>query len=325
MTSPDALRERFEQYVRDHPVGLSPQTLYDPASYIMSLGGKRMRPVLLLLAYGMWHEPVDEALPAALAIEVFHNFTLVHDDMMDAAQMRRGKPTVHQKYGTNSAILSGDVMLIRSFDLLLQSCHRDNVIEVMETMTEVSMRICEGQQLDLDFESRDKVTQEEYLEMITLKTAVLLGAAMKIGALLAGAPAEEADHLYNAGLYLGKAFQIQDDVLDAYGDEAVTGKRRGGDIVNAKKTILYTSLLGALSPARAQTLIELYKERAANPEVKIQQVLRWFEDHDMRANSEALCMSLYREGLARIDAAQGSVVGRTVLSDYVGHLLDRKL
>ncbi len=214
-----------------------PADLYEPVRYILSLGGKRLRPALVLMACDMFGGDVEAAVSPALAIEVFHNFTLMHDDIMDNAPLRRGKATVHERWGQNTAILSGDVMLVQAYQLISQV--DDNVLrKVLDVFSKTAVGVCEGQQIDMDFEKRSTVQIDEYLEMIRLKTSVLLGGALKIGALIGGASTDEAELLYDFGEHLGIAFQLQDDILDVYGDPDKFGKQVGGDIIANKKTFL---------------------------------------------------------------------------------------
>lgn len=215
-----------------------PGTLYEPIRYVLSLGGKRIRPVLMMLSYNLYHEDVETILPQALAIEIYHNYTLLHDDLMDKADLRRGKPTVHKIWNDNAAILSGDTMLVMAYKSMTNHCSPQKLPQLIDLFTETALQIGEGQQYDMDFETRNDVTEAEYIEMIRLKTSVLLACSLKIGAILADAPAEHADLLYDFGQNLGLAFQLQDDYLDVYGDPAVFGKNTGGDILCNKKTFL---------------------------------------------------------------------------------------
>ncbi|MGY3212139.1 polyprenyl synthetase family protein [Mucilaginibacter sp. HD30] len=230
-----------------------PAALYEPISYILDLGGKRMRPALLLMACDLFDGDVDKAMPPALAIEVFHNFTLMHDDIMDKAPLRRGKTTVHERWNANTAILSGDVMLIEGYKLIMQV--EDRLLRTILTIfNNTAVGVCEGQQLDMEFEERDDVKIDEYIEMIRLKTAVVLGGALKIGALVGGADIKNADLLLEFGENLGLAFQLQDDILDVYGDPEKFGKQVGGDILSNKKTYL---LIKATELANAENKTEL--------------------------------------------------------------------
>ena len=227
---------KINAYINALPLDIEPKGLYEPIRYVLSLGGKRIRPVLMLMAYELWKNDSDTILPQAVALETYHNFTLLHDDVMDNADVRRGHPTVHKKWNENTAILSGDNMLALAFKWMQTPAER--MPEVLATFTHTAIEINHGQQYDVDFENRDDVTESEYLEMIRLKTSVLLACAVKIGALLANAPAQDVENLYKLGEAIGLAFQLQDDYLDVYGDPAVFGKEIGGDIVSNKKTYM---------------------------------------------------------------------------------------
>ncbi len=227
---------KINAYINALPLDIEPKGLYEPIRYVLSLGGKRIRPVLMLMAYELWKNDSDTILPQAVALETYHNFTLLHDDVMDNADVRRGHPTVHKKWNENTAILSGDNMLALAFKWMQTPAER--MPEVLATFTQTAIEINHGQQYDVDFENRDDVTEAEYLEMIRLKTSVLLACAVKIGALLANAPAQDVENLYKFGEAIGLAFQLQDDYLDVYGDPAVFGKEIGGDIVSNKKTYM---------------------------------------------------------------------------------------
>lgn len=227
---------KINAYINALPLDIEPKGLYEPIRYVLSLGGKRIRPVLMLMAYELWKNDSDTILPQAVALETYHNFTLLHDDVMDNADVRRGHPTVHKKWNENTAILSGDNMLALAFKWMQTPAER--MPEVLATFTQTAIEINHGQQYDVDFENRDDVTEAEYLEMIRLKTSVLLACAVKIGALLANAPAQDVENLYKFGEAIGLAFQLQDDYLDVYGDPLVFGKEIGGDIVSNKKTYM---------------------------------------------------------------------------------------
>ena len=233
--------------------GLEPKNLYEPIAYTLAMGGKRLRPVMVLLAYNLFSDKVEKAIHAAIAIEVFHNFTLLHDDIMDEADVRRNSPTVHKKYNKNIAILSGDAMSIMAYNYL-QNSESKNLPNMVQLFSQTALEVCEGQQFDMDFETKMNVSIHQYLNMIRLKTAVLLACSLKIGALAANAPETTADLLYVFGLDLGIAFQLQDDLLDVYADQNIFGKKTGGDILSNKKTFL---LLKALELSNQQTKIEL--------------------------------------------------------------------
>ncbi len=249
----------------------TPVELYEPIHYSLGMGGKRLRPVLLLLAYNLFKQDVENALPAALAIEVFHNFTLLHDDIMDKADVRRNRPTVHVQFNENAAILSGDAMAFQSYRYLLES-KSYRLTDTIDLFTRTAIEVCEGQQFDMDFESRLDVTEAEYLEMIRLKTAVLLACSLKGGALLAEVSDELANQLYAFGENLGLAFQLQDDLLDTFGDQNTFGKKIGGDILANKKTFLLINALQNASPKKRQELLGWIAQKDFNPEAKIEGV-----------------------------------------------------
>ena len=242
-------------YLDALPYERKPTSLYEPIKYVLSLGGKRIRPVMMLLAYNLYKERPEDILSSACALETYHNYTLLHDDLMDHASMRRGHQTVHKRWDENTAILSGDSMLVLAYERLAL-CAPDKLKAVLDLFTETALQIGEGQQYDMDFESRNDVTEEEYIEMIRLKTSVLLACAAKMGAILADAPDADADNLYRFGEQFGLAFQLQDDFLDVYGDPKVFGKNIGGDIVSNKKTYM---LIKAYGLADGQQLKELQK------------------------------------------------------------------
>lgn len=266
----------FEDYLLAHQPYGSPDSLYEPVRYINDLGGKRIRPVLLLMAYHLWQEDITPALPAAMAVEYFHNFSLMHDDIMDEAPLRRGKETVHQKFGRNAAILSGDAMLIRCYELLLQAGERTGVgSQLCLLMCRASLEICEGQQLDMDFEKLESPTEAEYIEMIRKKTACLFGMCMQLGAVLAGADEKDALALYAFGEMMGLGFQIQDDYLDVFGDPSLTGKQKGGDILQGKKNFLYVHTCTTLSPPEKATFSHHYQQAMERQE--IDSILQYYE------------------------------------------------
>ncbi len=278
-----------------------PESLYDPLRYMLSLGGKRIRPILVLLANDLFSGKRENAMPAALAVEVFHNFTLLHDDIMDKAPLRRGKPTVHQKWNSNIAILSGDAMFVKSCQLITQT-PITAMPAVMNLFLKTALEVCEGQQYDMDFESRNDIEIDEYIEMIKLKTAVLVGACLGIGAQIAGAKEEEVNHIYDFGVNLGIAFQLQDDILDVYGNEQKFGKQVGGDIIANKKTFL---LLSALKNASGQTAIELQKWLAydgSDNASKVEAVKNIYETLHVKECAEKKMDELYAEAISHLDA-----------------------
>ncbi|MFC2103844.1 polyprenyl synthetase family protein [Bacteroidota bacterium] len=231
------LQDLINGTISSEKIGREPYSLYDPINYTLESGGKRIRPVLVLMACNLFSSEVEHAIKPALGLEIFHNFTLLHDDIMDHADIRRGNPTVHKKWNENAAILSGDAMFIKAYEYFLE-CQSPNFREILKIFNSTALEVCEGQQYDMEFEERDNVTEQEYLRMIELKTSVLLAAALKIGALLGGANKKDANLLYEFGRNIGLAFQLQDDYLDVYGNTEVFGKQIGGDIVANKKTFM---------------------------------------------------------------------------------------
>lgn len=240
-------------YLDNIPYTRKPETLYEPIRYVLSLGGKRIRPVLMLMSYNLYKDDADTILPTACGLETYHNYTLLHDDLMDNADMRRGHATVHKKWDANTAILSGDSMLVLSYQRIAQ-CAPQYLPQILDLFTTTALEIGDGQQYDMEFETRDDVCESEYIEMIRLKTSVLLACAMKMGAIQAGASPADQDALYRYGESLGLAFQLQDDYLDVYGDPSVFGKNIGGDITSNKKTFM---LINALLRAEGQDKAEL--------------------------------------------------------------------
>ncbi len=277
-----------------------PQELYEPINYLLSLSGKRIRPLLSLLGCAIVSGGHRAALPAAAAIELFHNFTLMHDDIMDKSAVRRGQPTVHEQYDTNTAILSGDAMLVLAYESLLREAKNVTILPILHTFNSVAIAVCEGQQMDMNFEQRDHVTEAEYIEMIRLKTAVLLGGALKIGAYCGNATDNDADLLYQFGENIGIAFQLQDDILDTFGDQATFGKRIGGDILNNKKTFLW---LKAHENATENDRTLLHQYAAQQPQTtteegeKIAAVTHIYTKAGARAAAESAMQSYYQKGL----------------------------
>lgn len=285
MYSKEELSLLIEEYIRTLPFPKEPETLYDPIKYSLEKGGKRLRPLLAMMACNVFSDEVRRALPGAVAVEVFHNFTLLHDDIMDNAAVRRGKPAVHRKWGTNSAILSGDAMMIYSYQLLEKT---DNALlsRIFHIFNETSMKVCEGQQYDMDFESLERVPMEEYLEMISLKTAALLAGAAVIGALTGGADAQDCEKIYDFAMNLGMAFQIRDDILDSYGCEDSLGKKIGGDITEGKKTFLTTAAMEAADEDSRRKLRGLLHNREMIPEEKISRVIALYDKFGIREKAE---------------------------------------
>jgi geranylgeranyl diphosphate synthase type II len=288
MQSTPYYQEAFVNYLNTFTEKREPLNLYDPVNYILQLGGKRLRPVLTLMSADIFNGNYKQALPAALSIEVFHNFSLVHDDIMDAAPLRRGKETVHIKWDTNTGILSGDAMLILAYQLF-EKYQPKTFQDLAKLFSKTALEVCEGQQYDVDFETRNNVTIPEYLKMIEYKTAVLVGAAMKMGAIVANASTEDQNNIYEFGRLLGIAFQLQDDYLDAFGDPKTFGKQVGGDIIENKKTYLYLKALEFSNNENASILKDLFNTELENNTSKIETVKKLFiESGSAEATKEAI-------------------------------------
>ncbi len=267
--------ERLQKHIEATIPDKEPKHLYEPIQYILQLGGKRLRPALTLMTCDFFQADCEQAMPAALAVELFHNFSLIHDDIMDEAPLRRGHQTVHEKWDVNTGILSGDAMLILAYQLF-ETYPAERFRELAKLFSKTAIEVCEGQQYDVDFETRDDVTLESYIKMIDYKTAVLLGAAMKMGAIVAGANERCKDNMYEFGRNLGIAFQLQDDYLDAFGNPKTFGKQVGGDIIANKKTFLYITAMNNASPLQAKELESLSSITPKDPQEKIAAVKRIF-------------------------------------------------
>ena len=281
MYSLEQVVEIVEKTILKEKYNYQPKGLYEPIKYVMSMGGKRLRPVLTLMSYNLFDEKLENAFNPALGIETFHNFTLLHDDIMDNADLRRNKPTVHKKWNENTAILSGDAMMVKAY-LHLLNYKGKNFREILDIFTQTALEVCEGQQYDMNFEIIDKVSIDDYLEMIRLKTAVLLAASLKIGALVADADKDDVENLYQAGLNVGMAFQLQDDFLDAFGDEDSFGKVIGGDIVANKKTFLLISALNIAKKDELEDLKNCFNISNDKKEEKISRVIEIYEKLNIR-------------------------------------------
>lgn len=300
-----------------------PKELYEPITYFMDLGGKRIRPILLLMACNLFCDDLQKAIHPALGIELFHNFTLMHDDIMDHAPIRRGKPTVHQKWSNTTAILSGDVMLIEAYKLMVQV---DPFIlpDVLRVFNDTAVGVCQGQQMDMDFEKSDRIEADKYINMIRLKTAVLLGGALKIGAMIGGGSAEDAALLYTFGEHMGIAFQLQDDILDVYGDPEKFGKQVGGDILSNKKTFM---LIKAQELAQGETKKGLnywLKKTDANPADKVKEVSAIYNQLDIRQLAETRMNRFVELALLSLDRLSVSSDKKAPLQSFAERLLVRE-
>jgi len=316
------LLTKIDAYAAANPFPEAPTELYEPCAYILELGGKRLRPALLLMACELFTDEVGPALPAAWAVELFHNFTLMHDDIMDAAPLRRGQPTVHTRWNATTGILSGDVMLIHAYRHLASIPDATVVAELVKTFNRVAIEVCEGQQYDINFETREDVTLPEYLRMIELKTAVLLGGAMEMGAICARAPQADVEHLYQFGRLAGIAFQIQDDLLDSYGDPAKFGKQVGGDILQNKKTFLALKALDVM-PAVSRRALENWLQTPPDTPGKVETVRAIFDQNNLPELATAEKQRFQTEAFAHLEQVGVPAARKTVLKEMIASLLNR--
>jgi geranylgeranyl diphosphate synthase type II len=323
MHSPRYFQEKIEQAIVALPLGTHPAELYEPIRYMLALGGKRLRPALLLMANEAFGGREEDAIGPALGIEVFHNFTLLHDDIMDKAPLRRSRETVHEKWNTDIAILSGDAMFVRACQLFCE-CPPQLLRATLDDFHQTALEVCEGQQLDMNFEQQAFVRIEDYLHMISLKTAVLIGSALRIGARIGGASETDARHLYEFGRSLGVAFQLHDDILDAYGDPEKFGKQVGGDIIANKKTYL---LLTALDSADLYTLEELeswIRKKDFSPVEKVHAVKNIFEKLGVREKAETELSRHFDRALAELDSVPLSPDAKQPLRELAERLMVRE-
>lgn len=323
MYSSSELLRMVNNTIDSLPYDRTPATLYSPIQYVLSLGGKRLRPVLMLMAYNMYKEDVQRIMMPAIAIETYHNFTLLHDDLMDRAEVRRGKACVHKKWNDNAAILSGDNMLVLAFYRMIQ-CDEKYMPEVLRLFTQTALEIDEGQQYDIDFENRFDVTEEEYIEMIRLKTSVLLACSLKIGAILGGATRQDADTLYRFGEKLGLAFQLQDDYLDVYGDFKTFGKQIGGDIMCNKKTYMLINALLLANEKQSQELIMWLNKENPSREEKVAAVTRLYDEIGVPQLVRNKINKYYEEAAQAISDLSLPQERISVLWDYAQSMLKRK-
>ncbi|SES74725.1 polyprenyl synthetase family protein [Prevotella sp. kh1p2] len=323
MLTADAIQKMINAYLDSLPYDRRPSTLYAPIRYVLSLGGKRIRPVLMLLAYNLYKDDPERILSSACGLETYHNYTLLHDDLMDNADLRRGHQTVHKKWDANTAILSGDSMLVLAYRLMAQ-CDAGKLKPVIDLFTETALEIGEGQQYDMDFESRNDVTEDEYIEMIRLKTSVLLACAMKTGGILADAPAADADNLYRFGELIGLAFQLQDDFLDVYGDTRVFGKAIGGDIISNKKTYM---LINAFNHADAHQRSELQRwtdAKAFDAQEKIAAVTQLYNEIGVDKLAQQKIAQYFEQSRKYLDAVQVADDRKAELRTYAERMMKRK-
>ncbi len=324
MISANQIQQTFEEYLQNLDYSHNPDNLYAPIRYVLSLGGKRIRPTLLVLAYNMYAEDVKSVYDVAVGMEVFHNFTLLHDDVMDNAEMRRGSLTVHKKWNENTAILSGDGMFVLAYQYLAK-CNPIYLKQVLDLANDTFIGITDGQQFDMDFETRSDVSESEYIEMIRLKTSILLAACLKMGALLGGASEQDASLLYSFGEKLGLAFQLQDDLLDVYGDAKVFGKRIGGDIVCNKKTYMYINTCLLASEEEKGVLAKWAQYEGDDMDAKIEAVKAVYDSVGIKGKAEAKIEELFNEAMSLLNKVSVSEDRKNVLREYALGLMNRVL
>lgn len=322
MTKVDKIQELINDFIDNQNFMGEPSELYAPIEYILRQGGKRMRPTLCLLACELFGGNIEDCMIPAVSAEIFHNFTLVHDDIMDQAPLRRGMETVYHKWNSDIALLSGDTMLIKAFQYVLAT-KKEYSHEVFAELCKVALEVCEGQQYDLNFETQDDVTLDAYLEMIRLKTAVLLGSVLKIGAIVAGANDKNQKAIYDFGINLGLAFQLQDDILDCYSDVNVFGKMTGGDISDNKKTYLYLKALELASEDDRNHLLNLFKMPKGRNEEKIQAVLNIYDKYNVKNIVEKLMTEYYEKSLQDLNSIEASEENKEILRNYAAYLYTR--
>jgi len=315
-------QKEFLSYLESKEWVREPKNLYEPIDYILQLGGKRMRPILTLMAADIFSGEFKKALPAALAVEVFHNFTLVHDDIMDDAPLRRGKETVHEKWDTSTGILSGDAMLILAYQYF-ENYEPEVFQKLAKLFSKTALEVCDGQQLDVDFETRKNVSIDEYMNMIRLKTSVLVAAALKMGAIVAKTNYENADLIYDFGLNLGLAFQLQDDYLDTFGDPETFGKQVGGDIIENKKTFLYLKALEVADKETAKKLKYFYKRKRKDNTIKVTEVTRIFQIFDIPLLISEEIKSYTQKAFDTLDKMSISQENKDKLKNFGTWLMNR--
>jgi len=324
MLSIEKYQKVFVDYMNDFSAPKTPNNLYEPIQYILGLGGKRLRPVLTLMTTEIFNKSFTTSLNAALAVEVFHNFSLIHDDIMDDAPLRRGKKTVHEKWDLNTGILSGDAMLILAYQLF-ENYEGDTFKELAKLFSKTAIEVCEGQQYDIDFETRNDVTIPEYLKMIEFKTAVLVGAAMKMGAIVASASKEDQDNIYEFGKNLGIAFQLQDDYLDAFGDPESFGKQVGGDIIENKKTYLFLKALELSNTNSKTELLEYYGNSKLYDEDKVNKVKQIFNVTGASIETKNAIENYTQKAFNVLDSISISLEKKELLKQFGTALMNRNV
>jgi len=323
MLTGNEILNKVNEYLSSLPYEREPKSLYEPIEYVLALGGKRIRPVLMMLSYNMYKDDPESILPVACGLETYHNYTLLHDDLMDNADLRRGNQTVHKKWDANTAILSGDSMLVLAYQRICQ-CPENKLKAVLDLFTETALQIGEGQQYDLTFEQRNDVTEDEYIEMIRLKTSVLLACAMKIGAILADASEADADALYKFGEQIGLAFQLQDDFLDVYGDTKVFGKAIGGDIVSNKKTYMLINAYNLANENQRKELSFWVEKKDFDALQKIEAITRLYNEIGIDKLAMDKISYYFEESKKYLQRVNVSDERKTMLKDYANWMLKRK-
>lgn len=323
MYTSNELLEIINQYLSKLSYDRKPASLYEPIKYVLDLGGKRIRPILMLLSYNLYKDNPQEILSSACALETYHNYTLLHDDLMDEAPLRRGQQTVHMKWNANQAILSGDSMLVLAYERLAK-CDTKHLEAVLSLFTETALQIGEGQQYDMEFEMRNDVAVEEYIEMIRLKTSVLLACATKMGAILADATQEDAENLYKFGEQIGLAFQLQDDYLDVYGDAKVFGKKIGGDIVSNKKTYMLITAFNQANTGQRAELENWINKKDFNTEEKIVAITRLYNEIGIDKLAKEKMNFYYEQGKKILDAVKLPDERKEALAEYAAKMMKRQ-
>jgi len=313
----------INQEIEQLDISQRPPELYEPIRYVLALGGKRMRPLLTLLSYQMYQDHPEKILKAALVVEFFHNFTLVHDDVMDNAPLRRGKPTVHEKWNQNIALLSGDVMLVKAYEML-ELIPQDKLLRVLSSFNRCAVEVCEGQQYDMNFELRNDVSEAEYLDMIRQKTAVLLGLSLELGAILGGADTESCVALRNFGINIGIGFQLKDDLLDVYADKEKFGKQVGGDIIVNKKTFLLIKALEKAEGKEKAELVQWLSQEKFDKEEKVRVVTEIYDRLQIKALTEQKMNEYFEAGFAALEQLNADKAKKSLLKTFAERLIDRE-
>jgi geranylgeranyl diphosphate synthase type II len=315
--------EIVEQNVLQLQLNRKPAELFDPIKYTLSMGGKRIRPCLALMAHSLYSDNLEPIINAALGIEVFHNFTLLHDDIMDNASLRRNKQTVHLKWDQNSAILSGDAMLILAYHLISKS-PPDILPRVIDLFNKTALKVCEGQQLDMNYEKQEIIPEKEYIEMIRLKTAVLLAASLTLGGITGQAGDKDIENLYQIGIHIGMAFQLQDDYMDVFGDKNIFGKNIGGDIITNKKTFLLISAMNSSDSERVNSLKEWINMKDFDVAEKIMAVTKLYCELEVDIKNKELTQELFGKAINLIDQLQVKKSGKDELKDFILSIKQRE-